>query len=77
MPKLVFSPRLPVGQVVTVPINHGRESGMMGRIAGIEHTEFGMMYRVVVPASFGQRSVPVLARLLDYLEVGNGVPVSG
>lgn len=77
MPKLVFSQSLLVGQVAAVPTNHGRESSMSGRIAGIEHTEFGMMYRVVVPASFGERSVPVHARLLDYVEVGNGVPVSG
>lgn len=68
MPQLVSSPSLPVGQVVTVPDHHGRESGMIGRIAAIEQTEFGAMYRVKVPASFGERSIPVLARLLDYLE---------
>lgn len=72
MPKLVFSPSLPIGHVVTVPTNHGRESGMLGRIAGIEQTEFGAMYRVAVPLAFGERSIPVLVRLLDYLEVGNG-----
>jgi len=68
MTQQIISPRLPVGQVVTVPDHHARESGMIGRIEAIEHTAFGVMYRVHVQASFGERSVPVLAQLLDCLE---------
>ncbi len=68
---------LPVGQVVTIPEHHGRESGMIGRIEAIERTAFGTMYRLHVPVSFGERSVPVPvpvpARLLDRLEWGEGI----
>lgn len=68
MSQHLISPCLSIGEVVTIPENHGRESGMIGRISAIEQTEFGVMYQVKVPTSLCERSVPVLAQLLDHLE---------
>jgi len=68
MSQHLISTCLSIGQVVTVPGNHGREPGMIGRITAIEQTEFGLMYQVIVPTSLCGRSVPVLAQLLDHVE---------
>jgi hypothetical protein len=63
-------PRFNIGDVVTIPHGHGRESGMAGEVTAIEDNSIGRFYRVKVKmprSDTGYSSVPVLVQVLDTL----------
>lgn len=57
----VISLRSRIGDVVTIPRKHGRQSSM-GRIADVYSTPLGMFYKVYVPTSYNNDLIPVLTR---------------
>lgn len=63
-------PRFGIGDTVTIPGGHGKESGLTGTITAIKDHAVGRFYHVDVPSprsDSGHVSVPVLVQYLDTL----------
>jgi hypothetical protein len=72
------STRFRIGDTVTIPNGHGRESGQTGQVCAIEQNMIGWFYQVSVPSPrspAGAVQVPVLVTVLDVLSPHPDSPV--